>query len=309
MPHISSARTALLIAISVRSLNGQSVVAADSAFQRADWSTASHLYGQLVRRDSADQRSRFRLGVALFEQHRFTSAIPAFERTSLAGFQRQASEFRMTRAYALLGRTDSALVHLQRAADAGIAPALVSAHADLASIRGETGYARIVQQLDDARFPCRRGDEAHQFDFWVGEWAVTLWQSDPSTAPVGHNNISADLEHCVILEAWTPTAGGKGRSINFWDTNRHAWRQVWISADGGSLDYEGQFTDGAMRFTGWTLGADGRRVLQKLTFFGIAADTVRQLFEASDDGGTTWKSTFDGRYVRLPNSDRAPRVP
>ncbi len=169
--------------------------------------------------------------------------------------------------------------------------------------------SRFVQQLDDARFPCRRGVEAHQFDFWVGEWAVTLWQSDPSTAPVGHNSVTADLEHCAILEAWTPTAGGKGRSINFWDTNRHAWRQVWISAEGGTLDYEGHFADGAMRFTGWTLGADGKHVLQKLTFLQIAADTVRQLFEASEDGGTTWKSTFDGRYARLPGSARTSRAP
>jgi hypothetical protein len=39
-------------------------------------------------------------------------------------------------------------------------------------------------------------------------------------------------------------------------------------------------------------------VEQKLTFFAIAPDTVRQLFEASSDGGKTWVSTFDARYTR-----------
>jgi hypothetical protein len=53
-----------------------------------------------------------------------------------------------------------------------------------------------------------------------------------------------------------------------------------------------------MRFTGWTLDAKGNRVEQKLTFFNVAPDTVRQLFDASTDGGKTWTATFDGRYVR-----------
>jgi hypothetical protein len=67
---------------------------------------------------------------------------------------------------------------------------------------------------------------------------------------------------------------------------------------GGPLDYTGEYRDGAMRFTGWTLDAQGKRVEQKLTFFNIAPDTVRQLFEASTDGGKSWAPTFDGRYVR-----------
>ena len=50
-----------------------------------------------------------------------------------------------------------------------------------------------------------------------------------------------------------------------------------------------------MRFTGWNLDAKGKRVEQKLTFFAIAPDTVRQLFEASTDGGVTLAPTFDGR--------------
>lgn len=44
--------------------------------------------------------------------------------------------------------------------------------------------------------------------------------------------------------------------------------------------------------------AAGGRVLQKLTFFPISKDTVRQLFETSADSGKTWQLGFDGRYVR-----------
>lgn len=71
-----------------------------------------------------------------------------------------------------------------------------------------------------------------------------------------------------------------------------------VAASGGSLDYAGEFRDGAMRFAGWTLGTNSQRVLQQLTFTPFGRDTVRQTFEASTDAETTWTTGFDGRYVR-----------
>ena len=64
---------------------------------------------------------------------------------------------------------------------------------------------------------------------------------------------------------------------------------------GGALNYTGEYRDRAMRFEGWTLGAKGDTVLQKLTFFNVAPDTVRQLFETSNDRGKSWQPNFDGR--------------
>jgi len=149
-------------------------------------------------------------------------------------------------------------------------------------------------------FPCRTMPEAHQFDFWIGNWDVTPFQSPPgpSARLLGTNRIEAILEHCLLLENWTGAGGRAGKSINFYDTNRKLWRQVWVADAGGSLDYAGSFHDGAMRFEGWTLAPNGSRVLQRLTFFPIHADTVRQLFETSTDSGKTWRPGFDGRYVR-----------
>ena len=148
--------------------------------------------------------------------------------------------------------------------------------------------------------PCLTMPEAHQFDFWIGTWDVTPWQVKAPTPAqkMGFNDIHPILEHCVLSENWTATRGGEGKSSNFFDTNLGKWRQIWMADSGGPLDYTGEFRDGAMRFAGWTRDAKGNRVEQKLTFFAIAPDTVRQLFEASTDGGKTWASTFDGRYVK-----------
>ena len=142
--------------------------------------------------------------------------------------------------------------------------------------------------------------ETHQLDFWIGDWDVTPWQAPPSSNPrvIGTNKIEPILEHCVLMENWTGGAGRAGKSMNFWDRNRGQWRQIWVADGGGSLDYAGSFTGGAMRFEGWTLAPNGSRVLQKLTFFPISKDTVRQLFETSADSGKSWQPGFDGRYVR-----------
>jgi hypothetical protein len=167
----------------------------------------------------------------------------------------------------------------------------------------------VAAQVNDSaaaaaarRYPCRSLPEARQFDFWVGDWDVTPFQAPPSSAPrvIGTNRVELHLGDCMLLENWVSAgpAGGAGKSINFYDRNRHQWRQVWVADRGGSLDYAGEFKDGAMRFEGWTLAPNGSRVLQKLTFFPLHRDTVRQLFETSSDSGKSWQSGFDGRYVR-----------
>jgi hypothetical protein len=148
--------------------------------------------------------------------------------------------------------------------------------------------------------PCLAAPEAHQLDFWIGDWIVTPWKVAAPTdkQQIGVNEVHAILEHCVLLENWTATRGGQGKSFNFYDTNVNKWRQIWMADSGGPLDYTGEYHDGAMRFVGWNLDAQGKRLEQKLTFFNVAPDTVRQLFEQSADGGATWTSTFDARYVR-----------
>jgi hypothetical protein len=165
----------------------------------------------------------------------------------------------------------------------------------------QLGAAAFMQaQSASIPHPCNSMPKAKEFDFWIGQWDVTPWAVAAPTAAqqMGFNDVHPILEHCVISENWKSARGGEGKSYNYYDTNLGKWRQIWMSDSGGALDYTGEFSDGAMRFVGWNKDAKGNRVEQKLTFFAIAPDTVRQLFEASTDGGKTWKSTFDGRYVR-----------
>lgn len=156
--------------------------------------------------------------------------------------------------------------------------------------------------------PCPSTAVNHELDFWIGTWTVTPWTPGPNTPPGagGMNVVEQDLEQCLLVENWRAGNGSRGRSFNFYDTNQKKWRQVWVAEGGGSLDYSGEFRDGAMRFEGWTLGANGKKVSQRLTFTPYGKDTVRQTFTSSADDGKTWPVGFDGRYVRVKMEPASP---
>lgn len=63
------------------------------------------------------------------------------------------------------------------------------------------------------------------------------------------------------------------------------------------IDFEGEYKDGAMRYTSASINANGQKTLGRMTFFNLG-DKVRQLWETSTDDGKTWTVAFDGTYVR-----------
>jgi hypothetical protein len=156
---------------------------------------------------------------------------------------------------------------------------------------------------DSIRYPCR---EEHAFDFWVGDFDSTLW-SDPSPSPSirGHLHNTREYEGCVIVERWEG-ASSRGMSMAFYDVNRRVWRMVWNGDDNQSNDFEGAFRDGAMRFEGWVLDADGKRLLARNVLENVSADTIRHVYSISTDEGKTWIVKSDGRFLRRKDSSARP---
>ena len=70
----------------------------------------------------------------------------------------------------------------------------------------------------------------------------------------------------------------------------------------GLLVLEGAFRDGKMVLIGDRASRRDPKVTvrNRITWTPLARDTVRQLWDASTDGGRTWAVQFDGRYVRRP---------
>jgi hypothetical protein len=136
--------------------------------------------------------------------------------------------------------------------------------------------------------------EFRQFDFWIGDWNVSL----PNGQLAGTNLVTLEEDGCLIREHWKGSGGSSGQSFNFYDRVRRQWRQVWIDNGGSALDFAGTFRDGRMAYSGTSTDASGRSVQHRLTFFRNDDGSVRQLWESSTDGGGSWTVAFDGLYRR-----------
>jgi hypothetical protein len=132
-----------------------------------------------------------------------------------------------------------------------------------------------------------------QFDFWVGDWSVTV-----NGQHAGDNRIDRILEGCALLENWTGNGGMSGKSLNFYDPARQQWHQTWIDDRGGSLGLDGKFSDGKMVLSGAKQDQAGKTTINRITWSALPSGQVRQVWEQSSDDGKSWAVAFDGLYTR-----------
>jgi hypothetical protein len=137
--------------------------------------------------------------------------------------------------------------------------------------------------------------EYRQFDFWLGTWDVL----NPQGKEIGTNTITLELNGCVLHEHWESIAGAhRGQSFNIYDRTSGRWHQTWVANNGNLLLFDGGLHDGNMVLEGHATGPKGRPVENRITWSRGADGSVRQLWEQSTDGGTTWSVAFDGKYVK-----------
>jgi len=143
-----------------------------------------------------------------------------------------------------------------------------------------------------------------QFDFWVGEWDVFL----PDGSPAGENRIQAVAGGCALFESWRGSKGGSGNSLNYFAVDDGRWHQIWIDSRAGRLDLTGGIEGGSMVLSATSPNRKKPKVTvtQRITWTPNADGSVRQHWQTSEDGGTTWETVFDGRYVRKKGSSSSP---
>jgi hypothetical protein len=142
--------------------------------------------------------------------------------------------------------------------------------------------------------PCT-APQNRQFDFWVVRWRVT----DAATKKFdGTNEITRELNGCVLQEHWKGTGGSAGTSYNLYDASRKRWHQTWVDNSGGILQLDGGLKNGSMVLEGARPARGGKTVLDRITWTPRPDGSVRQWWQASRDGGATWTTQFDGVYRR-----------
>lgn len=139
--------------------------------------------------------------------------------------------------------------------------------------------------------------ESRQLDFWLGEWELSYVQDGkPATS---RNRITRTLDGCVVLEEFSGAPGTPldGRSVSTFDRATRQWRQTWVDNTASYLDFTGRFEDGRMTFSRRAERA-GKAFRQRMVFRDIAADSLKWLWQRSDDDGATWSTQWEIDYRR-----------
>ena len=155
--------------------------------------------------------------------------------------------------------------------------------------------------------PCSQ-PEYRQFDFWLGEWEAF----NPKGIKGGDSKISLMLDSCTILEEWTSTGFQNGlrfagKSYNMYNAAKKRWQQYWVTNTGNITQYfNGRFEEGKI-----IVQTDNEKVndtlwqIQKMTFYNLSVNKVRQHGETSSDNGKTWVTSFDLEYRRKTDNTTA----
>lgn len=280
-------------AIAFQNPSSPQMSAANELFNNQKWAEAATAYEVIAAAEPSNARAWYQLGLSRFSLKQFDSAISAFEK-NISLTKNPSAMYNVACAYARLNQKDKAIEWLEKAVGNNLSPFTnIAADQDLAGLSAEPRFKDLVVTLDKKRRPCIYSESARQFDFWVGEWDVL----NPQGQKAGTSNIQQIADGCGLLENWTGTLGGSGKSINFYDPATARWYQYWMGANGIPSRYEGIYKDGAMRYEGEQASA-GNKIRTRLTFFNLDPNTVRQLAEQSADDGKTWTTTYDFKYVR-----------
>jgi hypothetical protein len=143
-----------------------------------------------------------------------------------------------------------------------------------------------------------------QFDFWLGEWELT-WPGEQSGLPAGQtgrgtNSVRAILDSAVIEENFVDLAPSslRGMSVSVHNQRLGKWQQTWVDNQSSYLDFVGEFQDGKMILSRQATTKDGKEIIQRMVWHNIAKDQLDWNWEASQDGGKTWKVNWQIHYTR-----------
>ena len=181
---------------------------AATAYDGKDWAKSARLYAQIVQ-TAPNPRAWYRLGVSLNKMGENDKAIEAFEKGRALGLPPQFAEYGIAVVFASKKDKEKAFEHLDKAAQNGLSqPDQLSADPDLADLRSDARFAKILEEVTRNQKPCANTTENRHFDFWLGEWRVVTTQGE---TPAGDSKIELILGDCVIQENWT--SGGKHRIL------------------------------------------------------------------------------------------------
>ena len=274
-----------------------SIRIADSLFFAQNWKAAKLIYESVLSDTSRNGIGWNRLGFCNYQEGNYGAALKNYQKslnTKPSPPVLATVWSRIAKIQSIKNEKQFALMALDSAFKNGYSNfGELDTLTDFKSIRNEQKFKDLRAKVYVIAMPCMADPHAREFDFWVGDWDV--YQTGTSNL-VGHNLIQIIADGCGLLENWTNLGNRTGKSINFIDAN-NKWKQSWVG--GGNQEFvNGEYKEGAMRFTFETTTAQGAKSIGRFIFFNEKPGQVRQFNETSSDGGKTWVTSYDFTYLK-----------
>lgn len=143
--------------------------------------------------------------------------------------------------------------------------------------------------------PSCAAPQNRQFDFWLGEWDLVGADGKKSA----EDRVMQVLGGCALEETWTSVKTGQGLSVSAYDPATRRWHQTLMDDSGAVLNLEGEFADGKMVLVGQhpSQKEKGVTITHRIAWSAMPDHRVKQYWEASTNGGRTWRPVFEGTYV------------
>jgi hypothetical protein len=136
--------------------------------------------------------------------------------------------------------------------------------------------------------------EHRAFDFWIGDWDVTIRARAKPDGPWGEargtQHVEWILGGCAISETFRadgPGAPWAGRSYSSWQAAPGVWRQTWVDDSGGYLAFTGGIVDGVMTLVGEPRTTDAGTVQMRMVFSDVTASSLHWEWQRTTDGWAT----------------------
>lgn len=116
---------------------------------------------------------------------------------------------------------------------------------------------------------------------------------------LGENSIVKLEDQCILSEHWRSTAGGTGRSFNYYDPSDSTWNQLWLDKQGTILKLKGKAESNSMILkSGWVQGQGGAKYYNRITWKKNEDESVLQLWEIMGPSDVVLSVAFKGIYRR-----------
>jgi hypothetical protein len=149
--------------------------------------------------------------------------------------------------------------------------------------------------------------EHRQFEFWVGDWDVTVRARQSPTSETwgeakGRQRIESILGGCAIAEHFSaegPQTPWAGKSYSSWQPAAGKWRQTWVDDQGGYIALTGGVEAGVMTLYGEPRPTpDGKQLQMRMVFLDVTPRWLRWEWQRSEDGWQTSVVMMRIDYVR-----------